>query len=114
MALSPESDPERALSKQEKPAKKKPCFVPSGILLKFYGNQRNGLVLKFTQPQDKGDPKEAAQDWCLFAFEKEQNVEDWSHQLEKAATLVGSDAAVCDMFMAGATIVEQHCVIQFR
>ena len=102
------------LSDKPKVEKKMPCFVPSGILLKFYGNQRNGNVLKFTQPQDSGDPKDSAQDWCLFSFENEQIVEGWNHPLTKPAALIGSDASVSDLFIAGDTIAEQHCVIQFR
>ena len=83
--------------------KQKPCFKPSGILLKYYGNTRNGLVLKFTEPSNKADPQSGDRDWCLFKFEDDQMVEgaEAQHSLRKSVSLIGSSPAVCDIVLFG-------------
>ena len=74
--------------------KLKPNFKPSGILLEYYGNVRNGRVLKFSEPLDRADASEADKEWCLFEFQDDQIVDEGKHPLlleGASAFLIGSD-----------------------
>lgn len=80
----------------------KPDFKPSGILLEYYGNVRNGKVLKFHEPVDKADPAEAGAEWCLFEFRDDNIVDEGKHPLlleGQTVFLIGSDPLVCDFLI---------------
>ena len=82
--------------------KEKPCFEPSGILLEYYGNKKNGIILKFTEPIDAAvpDPKEGDKEWCFFEFVNEEIVNEGKDAMAltggKSVFLFGRDPEVCD------------------
>ena len=63
-------------------------------MLEFYGNIKNGVILKFTEPQDAAvpDPEQGHKEWCFFEFKDDQLVKEEPLLLiKKSAFLFGRD-----------------------
>ena len=98
--------------------KEMPNFTPSGILLEYYGNKRNGVVLKFSEPLDAAvpNPEKGDKEWCFFEFKDDMLVNEGKdpfllNEKKKSAFLFGQDPEPCDFVMHHPSISGQHCVV---
>jgi smad nuclear-interacting protein 1 len=90
----------------------KPNFDLTGALAKdeVTGNTINGVVMKWTEPQDSATPDKK---WRFYVF-KEEKVVDTLHIHRKSVFLAGRDTRVADLSLAHPSCSKQHAVIQFR
>ena len=88
-----EGDEEKEIKKE------RPCFEPSGILLEYYGQKKNGVLLKFSEPLDSANPDKI--EWCLFEFIDDLPVEGKGPMLlsGQSSFLLGRDDRICDFKM---------------
>ena len=92
-----------------------PCFEPSGILVQYYNN-RDGVKLKFTEPQQSAAPVE---DWRIYPFKGEETFSTVQVNIDpillrQSCYLIGKDDRICDVLCENSSISRQHAVIQFR
>lgn len=92
--------------------KQKPNFGLSGALAKdeATGNSVNGVVLKFSEPQDSAMP---IAKWRFYVF-KDEKVTETLHLHRQSAYLAGRDTRVAHIVLAHPSCSKQHAVIQFR
>lgn len=96
--------------KQQPPAKKeKPSLKPSGNLAKDT-NEFNGVVIKYSEPQEAKKPK---RHWRLYPFKEGENL-DFIPIHNASAYLLGRDRRVADIPIDHPSCSSQHAVIQFR
>jgi smad nuclear-interacting protein 1 len=74
------------------------------------GNVKNGVVLKFAEPEDAAEPD---QRWRLYVFKDKAMIKTlFLHR--SSAYLVGRDPRVADILTEHSSCSKQHAVIQFR
>lgn len=90
----------------------KPNFGLSGALARDVntGNMLNGIVLKFTEPQEKKLPTKR---WRLYVFKNKEPIATL-HLHRQSAYLIGREKKVADILAEHASTSAQHAVIQFR
>ena len=92
-------------------AKEAVNFNPSGLLAQ-QTNMKNGILLKYTTPQDKAIPTKT---WCLFEFEKNASDPIKTYNLiNRDNFLIGKDNRLAHILLAYDDCSRQHAVIQFR
>jgi smad nuclear-interacting protein 1 len=74
------------------------------------GNVQNGVVLKWTEPEDAAFPDIK---WRLYVFHGSDHA-DTLHLHRRSAFLLGRDDNVADIRLTNPSCSKQHAVIQFR
>ncbi|XP_020283794.1 smad nuclear-interacting protein 1 [Pseudomyrmex gracilis] len=99
-------DNENKLKQQEK---EKPNFELSGKLTEDQ-NTVNGVVIKYSEPQDARKPKRR---WRLYPFKGEKALPTlYIHR--QSAYLMGRDRKVADIPLDHPSCSKQHAVLQYR
>lgn len=97
--------------KSEKPVaeKEKPNFGLSGKLTEDT-NKVNGIVIKYSEPQEARKPKRR---WRLYPFKGEQSLQTlYIHR--QSCYLIGRDRKICDLPVDHPSCSKQHAVLQYR
>ena len=97
------------MSSSKPPPKEKPSLQPSGLLASDT-NKFNGVVIKYSEPQEAKKPK---RHWRLYPF-KEGEALDFIPIHTASAYLLGRDRRVADIPIDHPSCSSQHAVIQFR
>jgi smad nuclear-interacting protein 1 len=92
--------------------KVKADFGLSGALAKdaATGNMYNGVVLKWSEPQDSARP---TKQWRLYVM-KNGTIAETLHLHRQSAYLFGRDTRVADVILQHESCSKQHAVLQYR
>ena len=92
--------------------KVKADFGLSGALAKDAntGNMYNGVVLKWSEPQDSARP---TKQWRLYVM-KNGTIAETLHLHRQSAYLFGRDTRVADVILQHESCSKQHAVLQYR
>ena len=74
------------------------------------GNVQNGVVLKWSEPDEAAMP---TRKWRLYCFKGEDLLQNY-YLHRQSAFSIGRDDKVCDLVCAHPSISKQHAVIQYR
>ena len=91
--------------------KELPCFIPSGILSKYYNN-KNGTTLKFSEPIDSTNPENIY--IYLIVFDRNNQLKEKLELNNKSVYLFGKDETICDFILKNDSCSRQHAIIQYR
>ncbi len=100
--------PKRRIKKRPELENTEINFTPSGILQKYH-------VSSVAADKEKLLPSDSAQPdkrYALFVFRN--GTEIGQMHLDQPCTLIGTDAAVCDLSIQYALVSRKHAVVQFR
>lgn len=105
------ADEQEAGSETDGP-KEKPSYEPSGRLAQDAAPTRNGVVLKYSEPDDTAPPPKRPL-YRMYVFEGDDIV-DTIRLSEKSWYLYGRDERVAHIVVADSSVSKQHAVIQYR
>lgn len=89
--------------------KEKPNFGLSGKLTEDV-NTFNGVVIKYSEPQESRKPKRR---WRLYPFKGEQSLQTlYIHR--QSCYLIGRDRKICDLPIDHPSTSKQHAALQYR
>ncbi|UVC50005.1 hypothetical protein MACK_003628 [Theileria orientalis] len=93
--------------------KEKPNFEPSGLLA-AETNNRNGILLKYSAPEESAMPNLS---WRLYIFKSDDKSNNLLKVIkidEREFYLIGKDDRITDISLYHPSISKQHAVIQYR